>query len=108
MSQDTLAALGRERAHALIVNNSAEHSRHRELIVELVARGKLPTLYAVRAFPESGGLMAYAIDEVDLYSRAADQVAQILKGAKVESIPFYQATTFHLIINMRTAKAARH
>lgn len=49
--------------------------------------------------------MAYPFDEVELYSRAADQVAQILKGAKVEDIPFYRATTFKLTINIKTAKA---
>jgi putative ABC transport system substrate-binding protein len=53
---------------------------------------------------ESGGLMAYAVDLIDLYRHAAGQVAQLLKGARVSDIPFYQATTFKLVVNLNTAK----
>ena len=58
-----------------------------------------------RDYVEAGGLMAYAVDLAELLRRMADDVHQILKGAKPGDIPIYQATKFELLINLRTAKA---
>lgn len=98
------ALLAQERADVLLVASNAESRTHSRLIVELAAKGRLPTIYPYRDYMESGGLTAYAVDLVDLYRHAAGQVAQLLKGARVSDIPFYQATTFKLVINLKTAK----
>ena len=58
-----------------------------------------------RDYVEAGGLMAYAVDLAELLTRMADNVHQILKGAKPGDIPIYQATKFKLLINLKTAKA---
>jgi putative ABC transport system substrate-binding protein len=97
--------LAQERADALVVMPAPENVSHLQVIVELAARAKLPTIYHTSEFAEAGGLMAYAIDLADLYRRVAGQVAEILKGAKVSEIPFYQATTFTLVINLKAAKS---
>jgi len=65
----------------------------------------MPAIYPYREYMDRGGLMAYAVDLVDLYRHAAGQAAQILGGAAVSEVPFYQATTFKLIINVKTASA---
>jgi putative tryptophan/tyrosine transport system substrate-binding protein len=99
------ALLAQERADVLLVASNAESRTHSRLIVELADKVRLPAIYPYRDYMESGGLMAYAVDLVDLYRRAAGQVDQLLKGARVSDIPFYQATTFKLVINLKTAKA---
>jgi putative tryptophan/tyrosine transport system substrate-binding protein len=63
----------------------------------------LPALYNVRDYAEAGGLMAYTVDLVNLFTRAAGQIAEILKGANVGDMPFYQATSFKLVINLNAA-----
>jgi putative tryptophan/tyrosine transport system substrate-binding protein len=65
----------------------------------------LPAMCPYRDYVEAGGLMAYAVDLVELLKRMADDVHQILKGAKPGDIPIYQATKFELLINLKTAKA---
>ena len=94
-----------ESVRALVVSDAAENATYSGTVVELAAKARLPAIGWLRDFTEDGGLMAYAIDLVDLYGRAAGQVAQILNGTKVGEIPFYRATTFKLIINLKTAKA---
>jgi putative ABC transport system substrate-binding protein len=58
-----------------------------------------------RSYVEEGGVIAYGIDTVDLYRRAAGYIAHILQGAKPSELPIDQATKFELIINLKTAKA---
>jgi putative ABC transport system substrate-binding protein len=99
------AVLAQERADALVVMPAPENVAHAQTIVELAAKDRLPAIYRTSDFLEAGGLMAYAVDVPDLYRRVAAQVAGILKGAKVSDVPFYQATTFKLIINLKTARA---
>ena len=102
--QRVFAALAQEGADGLLVSGEAEHDTNRRLIVELAAKGRLPTIYPWRQFVEAGGLMSYGIDLVDLGHRVADLVDQILKGAKPGEIPIFQPTHFELVINLKTAK----
>jgi ABC-type uncharacterized transport system substrate-binding protein len=99
------AVLLQDRVQAIVIGPGPENFTYWRSIVGLVAKNRLPAIYSYRDFPEGGGLMAYAVDLVDLHIRAAGQVVQILKGAKVSEIAFYQATTFKLVINLKTAKA---
>lgn len=78
---------------------------HRKLIVELVQDLRLPAVYPFREFIDEGGLVAYSPNLPELSRHAAHQVEQILKGVKPGDLPFYQATRFELIINLKTARA---
>jgi putative tryptophan/tyrosine transport system substrate-binding protein len=75
------------------------------LIVELVEKSRLPAIYGLREFVELGGLMAYGADQGEAGRRMADDVHEILNGAKPGDIPIYQATKFEFDINLNTAKA---
>jgi putative ABC transport system substrate-binding protein len=77
----------------------------RELIVELVLRNRLPSVFQNREFAEAGGLFSYAPSTAANYERAAVFVDKILKGAKPADLPVEQPTTFELVINIKTAKA---
>jgi putative tryptophan/tyrosine transport system substrate-binding protein len=78
---------------------------HRDLIISLAARHRLPNVYAWRYYPMAGGLASYGIDNIELYRRAASYVDRILKGEKPGDLPVQQATKFGLVINLKTAKA---
>jgi putative tryptophan/tyrosine transport system substrate-binding protein len=95
----------RQQLDAVMVSPSGEFLAHRELIVQLAQRLRLPGMYPYRDFVDAGGLMAYAPDLRELARRLADQVRQILNGAKASEIPIFQPTTFRLILNLKTARA---
>jgi putative ABC transport system substrate-binding protein len=77
---------------------------HRGLIITLAARHGLPAAYSNRLFVNGGGLISYGPLTTDLYGRAADYVARILKGEKAADLPVQQPTKFELVINLTTAK----
>jgi putative tryptophan/tyrosine transport system substrate-binding protein len=95
----------REPNGGLIVLPSPIAPTHRELIIALAARHRLPAIYPFRYFPEYGGLASYGIDTVDVYGRAASYVDRILKGEKPADLPVQAPTKFELVINLRTAKS---
>ncbi|HYS87005.1 MAG TPA: ABC transporter substrate-binding protein [Bradyrhizobium sp.] len=103
--QRVFRSMEQDRADALMVSDEAEHTPNRATIVELAAKGRIPTIYSYREFVEVGGLMAYSIDLADMYRRLANLIDKILRGANPADIPFYQPTKFELSINLKTAKA---
>ena len=103
--QRVFKSMEQDRADALMVSDEAEHFRYRATIVELAAKGRIPTIYSYREFVEVGGLMAYSIDQAEIYRHLANLIDKILKGANPGDIPFYQPTKFALVINLKTAKA---
>ena len=90
---------------ALIVFSSALTSANSKTIIELAARYRLPAVYPFKSFTESGGLMSYGIDRVDLFRRSASYIDRILRGADPGELPIQAPTKFDLAINLKTAKA---
>jgi ABC-type uncharacterized transport system substrate-binding protein len=80
-------------------------STHRELIIMLAAKFRLPTVYPFNLFAKSGGLISYGPDIVNLFQRAASYVDRILKGKPPGDLPVEQPTKYELVINLKTAKA---
>ena len=89
----------------LVVLPSGLSSVHRELIIELAARHRLPAVYPFRYFVEDGGLICYGPDAIDQLRRAAGYVDRILKGEKPADLPVQAPTKYELVINLKTAKA---
>ena len=100
-----IAAFARSANGGMVVTGSATATIHRELIITLAARHKLPALYTDRFAVASGGLISYGPDLVDQYRRAAGYVDRILKGEKVADLPVQAPTKYELVINLKTAKA---
>ena len=100
-----VAAFARAPNGGLIVTASPLAQRHRDLIVTLAARHKLPAVYFDRVFAAAGGLISYGPDYIDQYRRAAGYVDRILKGEKPADLPVQAPTKFELVINLKTAKA---
>ena len=100
-----VAAFARSANGGLIVTGSALAAVHRELIVTLAARHKLPAVYFERFFVTAGGLISYGPDFLDQYRRAADYVDRILKGKKPADLPVQAPTKYQLVLNLKTAKA---
>ena len=98
------AAMMREAAGGLVVLPDPMFVSQPRRIVELVARSRLPTIYAFREFVGAGGLMSYGVNLPDSYRCAARYVDKILKGAKAADLPVEQPTKFELVINLKTAK----
>jgi putative ABC transport system substrate-binding protein len=87
------------------VTASALSVVHRELIIALAARHRLPTIYYRRYFATLGGLISYGYDVVTQYRGAASYVDRILKGEKPANLPVQAPTRYELAINLKTAKA---
>jgi putative ABC transport system substrate-binding protein len=99
------AAMVEERADGLIVTQAIWNSAHQPLIVGLAASARLPAIYPTRSFVDQGGLMSYGAVPAEAYRRAASAVVAILRGAKPSDVPYYQASRFELVVNLKTAKA---
>ena len=99
-----LGAFARGANGGLIVTASTLASLHRELIVTLAARHKLPATYFFRFYVARGGLISYGPNSIDPYRRAAAYVDRILKGEKPADLPVQAPTKYELVINIKTAK----
>ena len=99
-----IAAFARSPNGGMLVTASALAAVHRDLIITLAARYKLPAVYVQRHFVASGGLISYRPDFIDQYRRAADYVDRILKGEKPADLPVQAPTKYDLVINLKTAK----
>jgi putative ABC transport system substrate-binding protein len=88
----------------LIILGSALAIVHRELIISLAARHKLPAVYPYRFFPAGGGLISYGPDLVDQYRHAAGYLDRILKGERAAELPVQAPTKYELVVNLKTAK----
>jgi putative tryptophan/tyrosine transport system substrate-binding protein len=99
------AEIAQQRPDAIMVSELGDLIPYRQLIVGLVEQSRLPAMYGYREFVEAGGLMTYEADLGEAGRRMADDVHQILNGAKPGDIPIYQSSKFALVINLKAAKA---
>lgn len=101
-----VATVGREPNGGLIVLPDSFMFGQRARIIDLVAQHRMPAVYPIRFFATDGGLIAYGIDRVDLFRRAASYVDRILRGgAKPADLPVQLPTKFEMAVNLKTAKA---
>jgi putative ABC transport system substrate-binding protein len=103
--EQSVEMFARAQDGGLILTASGSAQRHRDLVISLAARHKLPAVYYARFFVAAGGLMSYGIDFSDQYRRAAGYVDRILKGEKPADLPVQAPTKYELVINLKTAKA---
>jgi putative tryptophan/tyrosine transport system substrate-binding protein len=103
--EEVITKFAQEPNGGLVVAPAPPTFDNRELIVALAARFRLPAVYSYRFFVTSGGLVSYGIDGKDLWRAAAGYVDRILRGTKPGDLPVQLPTKYHLVINLKTAKA---
>jgi ABC-type uncharacterized transport system substrate-binding protein len=103
--EQSVETFARSPSGGLIPMSSATAVRHRELILTLAARHRLPAIYWERFFVAAGGLMSYGPDLVEQFKQAAGYVDRILRGEKPADLPVQAPTRYELVINLKTAKA---
>jgi putative tryptophan/tyrosine transport system substrate-binding protein len=103
--QRVFGEIAQSKPDAIIVIGISELYAYRQLIVELVEKSRLPAMYPspARDWVEAGGLTAYGTDYAELWRRLADDVHQVLNGAKPGNIPIYQPTKYKRAINLKAA-----
>ena len=100
-----MTAFARGPNDGLIVTSGAPALLHRDLIITLAARHKLPAVYHERFFAAAGGLISYGPSYVDQFRHAAGYVDRILKGEKPADLPVQAPVKYETVLNMKTAKA---
>jgi putative ABC transport system substrate-binding protein len=102
-----VASLGNRRDAGLAIMSDSFMQTRRilDLVIALVARYRVATIYPFRFIVAMGGLISYGVDNIDLYRRSTTYVDRILKGAKPADLPVQLPTKFELVINLKTAKA---
>ena len=100
-----VTAFARSANGGLIVSGSGLAAVHRNLIITLAARHKLPAVYYERFFVAAGGLVSYGPDPIDQHRRAASYVDRILQGEKPADLPVQAPTKYELAVNLKTARA---
>jgi putative ABC transport system substrate-binding protein len=103
--ESAVTAFARSPNGGLIVASGAQATLHRDLIIALAARHKLPTVYHERLFAAAGGLISYGSNYVDQFRQAAVYVDRILKGEKPADLPVQTPTRYETVLNLKTAKA---
>jgi putative ABC transport system substrate-binding protein len=100
-----ITTLGRERRGALVAISDVFMTLHRAPIISAAARNNVPAVYTLSEFVRDGGLLAYGVDRVDTFRRAATYVDRILRGDKPGDLPVQLPTKFEMAVNLKTAKA---
>ena len=103
--EHTIAAFARVPHGGLAIPPDSTTILHRNLVIGLAARHRLPAIYSARRFVAAGGLMSYSIDFIYQYRIAASYIDRILRGAKPAEMPVQAPTKFETVLNLKTAKA---
>jgi putative ABC transport system substrate-binding protein len=101
----SIQSLSREPNGGLVIPPDATTVVHRDFVIALAARHHLPTVYTANFWVESGGLMSYGTDQVDMFRQAAGYVDRILHGDKPADLPVQAPTKYETAINLKTARA---
>ena len=101
---EAFASMQTRRTDVLVVATTASLLTQRRQIVDGAARLRIPAIYARQEYPEAGGLISYGADSHVLFARAADYVSRILRGTPPAELPFEMASTFRLVLNLRTSR----
>jgi putative ABC transport system substrate-binding protein len=102
--ETAIISVGREPGGGLVVMSGRFGFAHRAPIISAAARNNVPAVYHVSEMAREGGLLSYAVDEVDLWRRAASYVDRILRGAKPGDLPVEFPSKFEMVVNLKTAK----
>jgi putative ABC transport system substrate-binding protein len=102
--EKAFASMPSRRTDALVVATTAALLPQRRQIVDGAARLRMPAIYARQEYAEAGGLISYGADSHVLFARAADYVSRILRGTPPAELPFEMASTFRLVVNLRTSR----
>jgi putative ABC transport system substrate-binding protein len=102
--ENAIVEFARAPKGGLVVTGSAPAAAHRDLVIMLAGRHRLPAIYPFRYFAHSGGLLSYGPTTIDPYISAAGYVDRILKGEKPANLPVQAPTKYELVINAKTAK----
>jgi putative tryptophan/tyrosine transport system substrate-binding protein len=100
---DALSGLG-ARSQGLIIQPDVLFTQNREKLAALAVRERLPALYALREFPQAGGLMSYGSSFIEAHRQAGVYAGRILKGERTGDLPIQRATKFEFVINIQTAR----
>ena len=103
--EEVFSTMSREHVGGFLAVTAPIFSSHRTRLADLALKHRLPGMFAGREYLEAGGLISYAPDVNDLTRRAATYIDKILRGAKPADLPIEQASTYQLVINLKTAKA---
>jgi putative ABC transport system substrate-binding protein len=103
--ESAIAMIGRQLGGSLIILPDSFNIVHRDRIIALTNQYKLPSISPYRFTAEEGGLMAYGVEQIELFRRAASYVDRILKGTKPAELPVQAPTKFELVINLKSATA---
>src|SRR5262249_7830965 len=99
------AVFGQSQNSGVIVTGSTGATAHRELIIALAARHRLPAIYNSRFWAAGGGLISYGPDMGDQFRRAAGYIDRIFKGEKPADLPVQAPTKYETVLNLKTARA---
>jgi putative ABC transport system substrate-binding protein len=103
--KEVLSAFAPDGKGGLVVTSSRLARVHRDLILALAARHRLPAIYAFRVYVANGGMSFYGPNSIDPYRRAAGYIDRILKGEKPADLPVQAPTKYEFVINLKTARA---
>jgi putative ABC transport system substrate-binding protein len=103
--ETAIITLGREPGGGLVVIPDVFTGAHRAPIISAAARNNVPAVFNESDFVREGGLLAYGVDLVDTFRRAASYVDRILRGANPSDLPVQLPTKFEMVVNLKTAKA---